>query len=67
MFIVHFKLHKRAVLAAALLIITTLTLAFVLPGCQSVRDQPVAAETEEQRLAYLANLGWQVEPQPLVE
>ena len=65
MFIVHFKLHKRTVLAAALLIITTLTLAFGLPGCQSVSDQPVAAETEEQRLAYLADLGWQVEPQPL--
>ena len=65
MFIVHFKLHKRAVLAAALLIITTLTLAFVLPGCQSGGGQPVAAETEEQRLTYLADLGWQVEPQPL--
>ena len=65
MFIVHFKLHKRTVLAAALLIITALTLASVLPGCHPVSDQPVAAETEEQRLTYLADLGWQVEPQPL--
>ena len=65
MFIVHFKLHKRAVLATALLLVTALTLAFVLPGCHAGKDQPISAETDEQRLTYLNELGWQVNSEPV--
>ncbi len=65
MFIVHFKLHKRAVLAAAVILVTVLSLALVLPGCHSDSNQPIPAETEEQRLAYLTELGWTVNTQPI--
>lgn len=64
MFIVHFKLHKRAVLATAFILVSALAFALVLPGCRSSSDT-IPAETEEQRQAYLADLGWAVDPQPI--
>lgn len=65
MFIVHFKLHKRAILATALILASALAFALVLPGCHDSSGDAISAETEEQRQAYLADLGWTVDPQPI--
>ncbi len=65
MFIVHFKLHKPAIFAAAVILVSALALALVLPGCHADSQQPIPAETEEQRLAYLTELGWTVNAQPI--
>lgn len=65
MFVVHFKLHKRALLAAAAILVMVVILTFVLPGCQSGETEPIQAATEEQRLAYLTGLGWTVADTPV--
>lgn len=68
MFVVHIKNIRRlavigggAVLAVALLC--------VLVGCfgkSSAPDQqPISAASNDERLAYLTELGWQVDPEPI--
>ena len=42
-------------------------LVCVLAGCggKAVESQPIPASTNEERLTYLGELGWQVDPEPL--
>lgn len=65
MFVFHFRLRKRLLAAGAGALILLFTLVLVLPGCQKKDSTPIAAGTEEQRLAYLERMGWTVDPQPV--
>ena len=66
MFIITTKFSKRRVLAAVA--VTALVLALIaLPrSCRKNAAPPsIPAETNEQRVAYLASLGWEVSEQPI--
>lgn len=66
MFVFHFRLRKRVLAIGAAALAIVLTLALFLPGCSSNgTTEPIAAATEEQRLAYLTSLGWTVENTPI--
>ena len=65
MFVFHFHLRKRLLAAGTAALALALTLLLVLPGCQKKDSSPIAAGTEEQRLAYLTELGWTVDAQPI--
>lgn len=65
MYVIHFKLHKRVLLAAAAVLVLCVSAVFLLPGCRSKTAAPIPAGTEEQRLAYLADLGWAVNTTPV--
>ncbi len=65
MFVIHFKLHKRALLAALSILVMVVVLTLLLPGCRKDDAAPIPAATEEQRLEYLTQLGWTVDPTPV--
>ena len=65
MYVIHFKIHKRALLAAIAVLVLSVSAALLLPGCRSNDTEPVPAGTEEQRLAYLSDLGWAVNATPV--
>ena len=66
MFVVHFRLRKGVLAAGLATAAMLLALAFILPGCNAHQeDTPIPAATEEQRLAYLASLGWAVDSTPV--
>lgn len=65
MYVIHFKLHKRALLAAIAVLVLSVSAALLLPGCRGKEEQPIPAGTEEQRLTYLADLGWAVNAAPV--
>lgn len=65
MYVIHFKLHKRALLAAVAVFVLSAFTALLLPGCRSSKAQPIPAGTEEQRLAFLSDLGWAVTATPV--
>lgn len=65
MYVIHFRLRKRALLAAIAVLVLSVSAALLLPGCRSKEEQPIPAGTEEQRLTYLADLGWAVNATPV--
>ena len=65
MYVIHFKLRKRALLAATAILALVVVVTLLLPGCRSQPQEPISAATEEQRLAYLTQLGWTVDPAPV--
>lgn len=67
MFIITTKFRKRRILAALLALFMLLLLLALLRGCggKDAPDATVPAGTNEQRVAYLASLGWEVRPDPI--
>ena len=67
MVIITKRLRKRPALAALLTLCVLLVLLLGLRGCGKRRAQApgIPAETNEQRVAYLASLGWEVSPEPI--
>ena len=65
MYVIHLKLRKRAMLASAAVMVMCICAAFLLPGCRSDVPEPIPAATEEQRQAYLSDLGWSVNSTPV--
>ena len=65
MYVVHFHLPKRLLAVGSASLGLLLMLLVVLSGCRSRESAPIPAGTEEQRLAYLAQLGWAVEETPV--
>ena len=65
MYVIHLKLRKRAMLASAAVVVMCICAAFLLPGCRSDAPEPIPAATEEQRQAYLSDLGWSVNSTPV--
>lgn len=67
LYVIHMRFTRRKLLlaAAALVLVTGMTL--VLAGCfrSSTPDRTVTLATNEQRLAYLRELGWEVAPEPV--
>ena len=61
----HFTRRKLLLTAAALVLVTGMTL--LLAGCfrSSAPDQAVTLAANEQRLTYLRELGWEVVPEPV--
>ena len=66
MFIITTKFSKRRAFAAFVVLALVLALLVLPRSCGKGGEAPaVPAETNEQRLAYLASLGWQVGEQPI--
>ena len=65
MYVIHLKLRKRAILASAAVVVMCICATFLLPGCRSDAPEPIPAATEEQRQAYLSDLGWSVNSTPV--
>lgn len=65
MYVIHFHLRKQFLVAGGAALALVLALILVLSGCQKQDSTPIPAGTEEQRLAYLKELGWTVEETPV--
>lgn len=66
MFIITTKFSKRRAFAAVAVLALVLALLVLPRSCGKGGEAPVVpAETNEQRLAYLASLGWEVGEQPI--
>ena len=65
MYVIHLKLRKQAMLVSAVVLALCISAAFFLPGCRSNAAEPIPAATEEQRQAYLSDLGWAVNSMPV--
>ena len=66
MFIITTKFSKRRVLAAVAVLALVLALVVLPRSCRKADEAPsIPAETNEQRVAYLVSLGWEVNEQPI--
>lgn len=66
MFIITAKCSKRRVVKILLIFALLLSLFLALRACRHSSPPPViAAGTNEERLAYLTSLGWEVSEQPI--
>ena len=66
MFIITAKCSKRRVVKILLIFALLLSLFLALRACRHSSPPPViAAGTNEERIAYLASLGWEVNDQPI--
>ena len=67
LYIIHMRFTRRRLLltAAALVLVTGMTL--LLAGCfrGSTPREEVSLATNDQRVVYLQGLGWQVSPEPV--
>lgn len=59
--------RKRITLSALVMVALVVCLGFVLVGCQSGEETApgIPAGTDDQRVAYLEGLGWQVDRSPI--
>ena len=66
MFIITTKFSKCRAFAAVAVLALVLALIVLPRSCRKAAETPaVLAETNEQRLAYLTSLGWEVSEQPI--
>ena len=66
MFIITAKCSKRRVVKILLIFALLLSLFLALRACRQSSPPPViAAGTNEERIGYLASLGWEVNDQPI--
>ena len=66
MFIITAKCSKRRVVKILLIFALLLSLFLALRACRHSSPPPVIATgTNEERIAYLASLGWEVNDQPI--
>lgn len=66
MFIITTKFSKRRAFAAVAVLALVLALIVLPRSCRKTAETPaIPAETNEQRLAYLTSLGWEVSEQPI--
>ena len=66
MFIITAKCSKRRVVKILLIFALLLSLFLALRACRHSSPPPIiAAGTNEERIAYLASLGWEVNDQPI--
>ncbi len=59
--------RRRITLSALVMVMLVVSLGFVLVGCQKTEDTApgIAAGTNAQRVSYLEESGWQVDPEPI--
>ena len=69
MFVVRIKHFRRRLAAMAGGATLVAVLGLVLAGCfgrgADTEGRSIPADTNDERLAYLTELGWQVEPEPI--
>ena len=66
MFIITARCSKRRVVKILLIFALLLSLFLALRACRHSSPPPIiAAGTNEERIAYLASLGWEVNDQPI--
>ena len=67
MFVVQIKHFRRRIAAAGGGAALIAVLLLLTVGCQgkTPKQEPISAATNEERLAYLTELGWQVESEPV--
>jgi hypothetical protein len=66
LYVIHMRFSRRRCLlaAAALVLVTGMTL--LLAGCfGGAHREAIVLSTNEQRVAYLQEFGWQVSPEPI--
>ncbi len=68
MLVFHVKHAKRKLLTLTVTVAMILCAVLLLPGCLgkgTATSDPINAPTPEQQVAYLAELGWQVDASPI--
>lgn len=68
MLVFHVKRTKQKIIVLSAVMAIVLCAVLLLPGClgkDSAFSDPVYASTSEQQIAYLTQLGWQVNPDPI--
>ncbi len=69
MFIYSFKANKKVLLGAALVVLALIVLFFAVPGrakqTNSVLKVPLKAESNEERIAFIENFGYDVRSEPV--
>lgn len=68
MLVFHVKHAKRKIFTLAATAVVILCAVLLLPGCFGKNDDslaPINAPTTEQQLAYLSQLGWQADIEPI--
>lgn len=69
MFVIHVKKFKRRFIAAAAGTAVLAAVVCLLVGClgkgKAVQPQTVPAATNEDRVSWLRELGWEIVPEPL--
>ena len=67
MYVIHMRFTRRKILLAAAALVLVTGMALLLAGCfrSAAPREAVTLATNEQRVAYLESLGWQVLPEPV--
>ena len=67
MLVFHVKHTRRKLIALTVTAVAVVCAILLLPGCQSkgTQSEPILASSVEQQIAYLAELGWEVDSDPL--
>ena len=67
LYVIHMRFTRRKLLLTAAALVLVTGMALLLAGCfrSSAPDQAVTLAANEQRLAYLRELGWEVVPEPV--
>ena len=67
MYVIHMRFTRRKILLAAAALVLVTGMALLLAGCfrSAAPCEAVTLATNEQRVAYLESLGWQVLPEPV--
>lgn len=65
MFIITARFRRRRALLGALALAFLLALLLLLRACTGDRRGDISAGTNEERVAYLSSLGWEVKSEPI--
>ena len=67
LYVIHMRFTRRKILLAAAALVLVTGMALLLAGCfrSAAPREAVTLATNEQRVAYLESLGWQVLPEPV--
>ena len=67
LYVIHMRFTRRKILLAAAALGLVTCMALLLAGCvrSAAPCEAVTLATNEQRVAYLESLGWQVLPEPV--
>ena len=67
LYVIHMRFTRRKILLAAAALVLVTGMALLLAGCfrSAAPCEAVTLAANEQRVAYLESLGWQVLPEPV--
>ena len=66
LYVIHMRFSRRRCLLAAAALVLVTGMSLLLAGCfDGAHQEETMLSTNEQRVAYLQELGWQVSPEPI--